>query len=108
MTRNHSAPATADSAPVAAGSVPESRKPAEIEAHIEMTRQRLAGTVDELSARLQPHEIGRRAAAGAGRRLRGAATTPDGSPRVERAVAVVVAVVAVLVLATRSRRRRSR
>lgn len=79
--------------------------PAAIEAQIEATRARLAGTVDELSVRLRPQEIARRGTAQAKVRLLRATTTPDGQPRVERLAAAGAAVVALLVLAIWRRRR---
>ena len=79
--------------------------PAAIEAQIEATRARLAGTVDELSVRLRPQEIARRGTAQAKARLISATTTPDGQPRVERLAAAGAAVVALLVLAIWRRRR---
>ncbi len=79
--------------------------PAAIEAQIEATRARLAGTVDELSVRLRPQEIARRGTAQAKARLISASTTPDGQPRVERLAAAGAAVVALLVLAIWRRRR---
>jgi hypothetical protein len=85
--------------------------PAAIEHDIEATRERLAGTVDELAVRLQPKEIGRRSLAGLQARLKAATTTPDGSPRVERIAAVAAAVVSfagLVVLRRRRSRRRDR
>ena len=79
--------------------------PAAIEAQIEATRARLAGTVDELSVRLRPQEIARRGTAQAKARLLRATTTPEGQPRVERLAAAGAAVVALLVLAIWRRRR---
>jgi hypothetical protein len=87
---------------------PASSDPAAIEAEIEATRARLAGTVDELSGRLQPKEIGRRSLAGAQTRVRAATTTPDGAPRVERLAAIGAALAVLVALMAWSRRRRSR
>ena len=78
--------------------------PAAIEAQIEATRARLAGTVDELSGRLRPQEIARRGTIEAKARLRSATTTPDGQPRVERLAAAGAAVVALIVLVVWRRR----
>ena len=80
--------------------------PAAIEADIEATRSRLAGTVDELAVRAHPKEIIRRATEEAKARLVAAVTTPDGEPRLERLAAVGGAAVAFLVLAVVRRRRR--
>lgn len=79
--------------------------PAAIEAEIEATRARLAGTVDELAVRVHPKEIARRGTAEAKARLRVATMTPDGQPRVERLAAVGAAAVAFLVLTIWRRRR---
>lgn len=70
--------------------------PAAIEADIEATRARLAGTVDELAVRMHPKEIARRSADDAKTKLREATTTPDGKLRVERLAAVGAAVAALL------------
>ncbi len=78
--------------------------PATIEHDIEATRERLAGTVDELAVRLHPKEIGRRSLADVKARVRAATTTPDGSPRVERLAAVGAAVLAVVGLVVLRRR----
>jgi hypothetical protein len=60
---------------------PDTRSPAEIEADIEQTRERLAGTLDELSERLSPRAVLRRANSAA----RGVFAAPDGSLRKDRA-----------------------
>jgi hypothetical protein len=60
------------------------RSPAEIEAEIEQTRDRLAGTLDELTERLSPRAALRRANATA----REAFTGPDGGVRKDRAAMV--------------------
>lgn len=80
--------------------------PATIEHDIEATRERLAVTVDELAVRLHPKEIGRRSLAEAKARVRAAAMTPDGSPRVERLAAIGGAVLALVGLVVLRRRRR--
>jgi hypothetical protein len=82
--------------------------PAAIESDIEVTRARLAGTVDELAVRLHPKEIGRRSVRDARSRLRAATMTPEGDLRVERVAAIVAAVVALCGLLVRARRRRRR
>lgn len=83
----------------------ESTDPAAIEAEIEATRTRLAGTVDELSVRLHPKEIARRGSNDVKARLKAATTTPDGQLRIERLVAVGAAAAALLVLTIWRRRR---
>ncbi len=87
-----------------------SQSPAQIEAEIEATRVRLAGTVDELATRVQPKEIARRSAQDAKDKLRAATHTEDGSLRTERVAAVggAVAAVAAALVALRVRRHRHR
>ncbi|MFC5999528.1 DUF3618 domain-containing protein [Quadrisphaera sp. GCM10027208] len=80
--------------------------PEAIEREIALRQARLAATVDELTARLSPKEVGRRAAAGARGRAVSAVTAEDGSLRVERIGAAAAAVLAVVVLVVRRRRRR--
>jgi hypothetical protein len=86
-----------------------SQTPAQIEAEIEATRARLAGTVDELATRVQPKEIARRSAEDAKAKLHSATHTEDGSLRTER-VAAVGAAAALLagLLSLRAIRRRRR
>ena len=60
---------------------PDTRSPAEIEADIEQTRFRLAGTLDELTERLSPRAAMRRGNASVRSAFRG----PDGSVRKDRA-----------------------
>jgi Protein of unknown function (DUF3618) len=79
--------------------------PAALEAHIERTRARLVGTVDELAVRLQPKEIARRSALDLRAKLDAAIRTPDGSLRVERLAAVAAALAAMVSLVVWNRRR---
>jgi hypothetical protein len=79
---------------------------AALEADIAARRERLARTIDELTAKATPKAIAQRQADLAKARFADATTTPQGDLRVER-VAAVVAVVA-LVVAMRVLRRRSR
>lgn len=79
--------------------------PAAIEAEIEATRARLAGTVDELGVRIHPKQIARHGVADAKAKLRAATMTPDGQPRVERLAAVGAAAVVLLALTIWRRRR---
>ncbi|HET9168773.1 MAG TPA: DUF3618 domain-containing protein [Actinospica sp.] len=74
------------------GHAPDHRSPAEIEADITATRDRLAGTLDELSERLSPRGVLRQANAG----VRGAFTAEDGSVRKDRAALAAGALAAVL------------
>ena len=79
--------------------------PAAIEAEIEATRARLAGTVDELAVRMHPKQIARRGADDVVAKVRTATTTPDGHLRIERLAAMGAAAVALLVLVVWRRRR---
>ena len=88
----------------------QTQTPAQIEAEIEATRTRLAGTVDELAIRVQPKEIARRSAADAKAKLQEATHTEDGALRTERVAAVggaalLLAVVIGLRARARSRKR---
>lgn len=80
------------------------RSPAQIEADIEHTRDRLAVTLDELTERLTPRALMRRTNA----KARGAFVTPQGSVRKDRAAIVAGSLVSVLsgVVALRMLRRR--
>lgn len=83
--------------------------PAQIEAEIEATRVRLAGTVDELATRVQPKEIARRSAQDAKAKLQAATHTDDGRLRTERVAAVGAAAGLLAALAgLRALRRRRR
>jgi hypothetical protein len=70
---------------------PDTRSPAEIEADIEQTRFRLAGTLDELTERLSPRAAMRRGNASVRSAFRG----PDGSVRKDRAAMAAGALAAV-------------
>jgi hypothetical protein len=67
---------------------PDTRSPAEIEADIEQTRDRLAGTLDELTERLSPRAVLRKADSA----VRGAFVAEDGAVRKDRAALAVGAV----------------
>src|SRR4051794_26343367 len=74
----------------------KARTPAEIEAEIEATRARLAGTVDAIGDRVRPANVARRCLASARAQL----VEPDGRLRTARVAALAAAaagVVAVLV-----------
>jgi hypothetical protein len=73
------------------------RSAADLERGIAERRERLAATIDELSARARPGEIARRGFAGVAAKARGAVETPDGQMRTERLGAVAGAALVVLV-----------
>jgi hypothetical protein len=81
---------------------PDTRSPAEIEAEIERTRARLAGTLDELAERLSPRAVLRRADSS----MRGVFVAPDGSLRKDRAALAVGALVSAVGGAVALRRSR--
>jgi len=83
----------------------EGTDPAAIEAEIEATRARLAGTVDALAVRMHPKVIAQRGADDVVAKVRAATTTPDGHLRIERLAAIGAAAVALLVLVVWRRRR---
>ena len=79
----------------------QARTPEQIEAEIELQRARLAGTVDELAAKLDVKSHAKEKVAA----LKDSATTDDGKPRPEvlAAVGSLVAMAVVLVLWRRRR-----
>lgn len=85
------------------GEIMDHRSPAAIEADIAATRDRLAGTLDELSERLSPRGVLRQANTSA----RGVFLSEDGSVRKGRAALAVGGLVAVLggLVAVRGHRR---
>ncbi len=80
------------------------RSPAQIEADIERTRARLAGTLDELTDRLTPRAVLRQA----NTKARGAFVGPDGTVRTDRAAIAAGSVLSVVggCVAVRRLRRR--
>ena len=68
------------------------RSAAEIEADIEQTRQRLAGTVDAIADRVKPANVARRGAESAKSQV----VDERGQVRTERAAAVAAAALAVV------------
>lgn len=72
------------------------RSPAQIEADIEVTRARLAGTIDQLAFRAQPKQIVARQVKSTRRSFYEATHNEDGSLRTERISAVLAATAAVL------------
>lgn len=81
-----------------------------LEEAIQVRRDHLAATIDELAARAQPKEIARRGVVDVQRRLRTLTHGPDGELRTERlaAVAGAVSVLAGALVVLRRRRRRGR
>lgn len=79
----------------------DTRTPEQIEAEIELQRARLAGTVDELAAKLDVKSQARQKVAD----LKGSATTASGSPRPEvlGAAGSLVAMAVVLLIWRRRR-----
>lgn len=72
------------------------RSIAQIESEIEVTRARLASTIDELAYRAQPKQIARRQAQSVGQAFTSATRNEDGTLRTERITAVLAAAAAVL------------
>ena len=65
-----------------------------IESDIEMTRERLASTIDELVYRASPKTIAKREV----NQVKGYFVAPDGSPRTDNIIKVVGGVVGVIVV----------
>jgi hypothetical protein len=70
------------------------RTPDEIEREIEFTRQRLAGTIDELGYRVKPATIAKRGK----ERARGVVIDETGAPRVNRIATIAGGIAAVVAL----------
>jgi Protein of unknown function (DUF3618) len=77
------------------------KSPAELEADIESTRERLAGTIDAIADRVAPANVARRAVD----RLRAQFVEPDGELRMQRVLIVAAGVVLVVGLAVWRRTR---
>lgn len=110
MIQSESVPASSPAVATAPGPAPTPldalpTDPADLEAHIERTRARLVGTLDELATRLQPKEIARRSALDLRARVNRVVRTPDGSLRVERLAAIAAALTAMASLIVWNRRR---
>ncbi|MDQ1616666.1 MAG: hypothetical protein QOJ60_2605 [Actinomycetota bacterium] len=80
---------------------PGSRTPAQIEADIERTRLRLAGTVDAIADRVKPANVARRTADSA----KSVVVDEDGYPRVARIAALGLGAAALAALFVWRRRR---
>lgn len=85
MTSNTTTPGGLEARPP---EKPDDRTPAEIEADIERTRERLAGTVDAIAERVKPANVARRGAESAKAQV----VDGSGSLRADR-VAILAAVV---------------
>jgi uncharacterized protein DUF3618 len=98
MTTNAATPGGLEARPP---EPPKERSPAEIEADIERTRARLAGTVDEIAERVKPANVARRGAESAKAQV----VDDEGNLRVKRVAVLAVAVAGAvgLVLWRRSR-----
>ncbi len=81
---------------------------AQIQAEIEATRQRLAGTIDELAYRAQPKEIARRQSESLRASFAAATRDETGNLRTERVTAVLAAVAFVAIAMGLLRRRHRR
>ena len=79
-----------------------------LQADVTARRQRLAGTVDELAARVTPQALLQQSTDAAKAKVAQFTTTPDGQIRVERVATVAAAVVAVVALRVWGGRRRKR
>lgn len=76
---------------------PATRSAKEIEADLAATRERLAGTIDELAFRAQPKELAKRQVEEAKLRLGGFTHKPDGELNTQN-LAMVLGGVAVVLL----------
>ncbi len=83
----------------------DDRSPADIEADIEATRDRLAGTIDQIGDRVSPKNVAARAQASAKAQVVDPGT---GSPRIDRIAVVAGVVVLIVVVRVYRARRRSR
>ena len=77
------------------------KSPAELEADIEVTRVRLAGTIDAIADRVAPANVARRAR----ERLRAQFVGPDGALRTQRVVLVAAGAALIVALAVWRRTR---
>lgn len=77
----------------------------QLRAEIAASRERLAGTIDELTTRAAPRALMQRQSEAAKQRFAAATTTPQGDLRTERLAAVAAAVAVLLVVRCMLRRR---
>jgi hypothetical protein len=77
----------------------------QLRAEIAASRERLAGTIDELTTRAAPRALMQRQSEAAKQRFAAATTTPQGDLRTERIAAVAAAVAVLLVVRCMLRRR---
>ncbi|AKU17414.1 DUF3618 domain-containing protein [Luteipulveratus mongoliensis] len=85
---------------------PRARSAKEIEADLAASRQRLAGTIDELAFRAQPKEIAKRQVEGLKLAANDATRTPDGELKTEKIAGAVGGAGAFLLLLGLLRRAR--
>lgn len=77
----------------------------QLRAEIAASRERLAGTIDELTTRAAPKALVARQSEAAKQRFAAATTTPQGDLRTERLAAIAAAVAVLLVVRCMVRRR---
>ena len=77
----------------------------QLRAEIAASRERLAGTIDELTTRAAPKALMQRQSEAVKQRFAAATTTPQGDLRTERLAAVAAAVAVLLVVRCMLRRR---
>jgi len=75
---------------------PATRSAKQIEADLAATRERLAGTIDELAFRAQPKELAKRQAEDVKLKVGGFTHTPDGELDTQKIAMVLGGVAAVL------------
>lgn len=75
---------------------PATRSAKEIEADLAATRERLAGTIDELTFRAQPKELAKRGVEDAKLKVGGFTHTPDGELDTQKLAMVLGGVAALL------------
>lgn len=91
---------------MAAQNKPRQRSAKEIEAELAATRNRLAGTIDELAFRAQPREIAKRQVETAKLKVADVTQTPDGELDSQKVAGILGGTGAVLLLLGLIRRAR--
>lgn len=100
-TESQRTPAGLEARPPQNGQARLERSPAQIEADIEATRVRLAGTVDAIAERVKPANVAHRVLES----LKAQVLEPDGTVRTQRVALVATCVLAVAGLAAWRRSR---